>query len=187
MASLSASCFRAARTQTSSRSLCYASGVLCLLGAVSLNQSHRHHKLKSTGRVACEIDYWLISPRSSSSATLLCYRLVVSLMAVSFTFWGACLCILVCSLFWDLTSFASWGSATNNNELSQVRPRKVTDHIAEITEFSYSRAQNSVHSPVVVPANIIAQCVLPRATRTDGALGRLADGGTFDTLPGRVR
>jgi hypothetical protein len=50
-----------------------------------------------------------------------------------------------------------------------VRPRKVTDHIAEITEFSHSRAQKSVQSPVAIPANIIAQCVLARATVTDGS------------------
>ncbi|KAI0284515.1 hypothetical protein BC826DRAFT_1189933 [Russula brevipes] len=34
---------------------------------------------------------------------------------------------------------------------------------------SDSRAQKSVQSPVAVPANIIGgECVLPRATRTDG-------------------
>jgi hypothetical protein len=45
-----------------------------------------------------------------------------------------------------------------------VRPGKITGYIATVTEFPHSRAQKSIQIPVAVPANIIARCVLPRAT-----------------------
>jgi hypothetical protein len=55
-----------------------------------------------------------------------------------------------------------------HNEFPQVRSRNVTGYISTVTEFSRSHAQKSIQSPVAVSANIISQCVLPRATQIDG-------------------
>ncbi|KAI0302780.1 hypothetical protein BC826DRAFT_1101621 [Russula brevipes] len=44
---------------------------------------------------------------------------------------------------------------------------------------SHNRAQKSIQSPVAVSANIIAQCVLPLATRTDGPAEDLQMGERF--------
>ncbi|KAI0283791.1 hypothetical protein BC826DRAFT_1190147 [Russula brevipes] len=48
-----------------------------------------------------------------------------------------------------------------------------------LTMSSHNRAQISIQSPVAVSANITAQCVLPRATRTDGPAEDLQMGERF--------